>query len=987
MTADDLLSQRFDDFNRTLTETRAAGDTWQITITGSPPEQAQTAAAQREAARTFVAVATAAAADARRLQAEAARLEATVPEVARNIRAEAIEKLQRARSSLDRARDVFAPPAPTPAAPPPNRAPLALGSCADLETCRLLSAIQRLEPDGIRGIHDFGGQGILPIAPPPPGPGENRIFRGQFRTDPPTVSADGGTLTTPQGSNLNLGPLRDAVAELNRPAAAEPLIARCNETVCPSRALLQVLNNPQQREELRRIGGVSLAATFDVLALSGISELRGGMNLAYIERPVMVSLSALLAAARSHAGDWNNASDAVRYPGNLGRVHGFVISADESDVFIVGSAAPSPGSRIDIDELSLLLRAIWREGTAPAVSLDPRPDQIGGPQYPRVMNVPADSVVAAIMLDADYAMKAIALRAGWAGPLDLINREAIVWSQSNPLVSETSRFWLSPRPLRPNLLYHSQSGRTLLFETEVQTQTESLFLQAGQLQGAGTTGSRSEAIAQAITRALPAFEADGRVQPAGIFARLHGLMDIAALATALRSLAIDAPVLAGIAALPHRAMTGPEAPRAVYPGLSSRSVRGNMVYNAAGGATLAIRLDSGGGATFADRIGAGLERAADGWDGQLAAPLPQGFALPLGDVSRPHPADEVLLRANALLAQERWDEASAAFRQYIAQEPTIATGYHGLALALLGAGRLGAAAVPVAQAVLFAPEDNENIMLVRDLAWRLDPTGQLLAAAPAVRQALSRHYSDLAGAAMHSENAASAVQFADWAIRLDRNNGEAHQVRAFLYPIDSQGREMELSQAIRANRAIASAGLGERRQLALSLLLAGGHHLMRGTRALLAGNQTGLVLLQTSVSELTEAEALEPGFPEPAALRLRARAVQAKSYHPDDPVLASLEGPARDLRARFPDNATVISTIAMLFALDERYAEAIAISDEGMRLAPNDPLIPDERASYEVELGRCDAAAAHLALARQLAGSRASMLGIDELPACSPRPT
>ena len=49
-TAADLLSQGLDDFNTALTETRAAGDTGQVTIAGRPPEQAQTAAANGEAA-------------------------------------------------------------------------------------------------------------------------------------------------------------------------------------------------------------------------------------------------------------------------------------------------------------------------------------------------------------------------------------------------------------------------------------------------------------------------------------------------------------------------------------------------------------------------------------------------------------------------------------------------------------------------------------------------------------------------------------------------------------------------------------------------------------------------------------------------------------------------------------------------------------------------------------------------------------------------
>src|SRR5207248_891473 len=118
---------------------------------------------------------------------------------------------------------------------------------------------------------------------------------------------------------------------------------------------------------------------------------------------------------------------------------------------LVGSPATDPMRRLDIDAIVLAVRQVWREGKTMAVSLDPLPNDFGGPQYPRVIDTPADSIVARIMLDADYAMKRMMSLVPGSGPVDM----AAVF-QAAHLENFLTRFWLNPQYLGRNAIYRSQ---------------------------------------------------------------------------------------------------------------------------------------------------------------------------------------------------------------------------------------------------------------------------------------------------------------------------------------------------------------------------------------------------------------------------------------------------------------------------------------------------------------------------------------------------
>lgn len=948
-----------------------------VTFDKTKPEEAAAAASKSEAAKFSLSVAAASVADAKRLQVEAAAMEAKgMSGLAYNLRAEAREKLTSARGSIERARGIVGNSSAAPPTTGSARSPLVGDACSGKNVaCTQLKLIGKLTPGS------GSGEFAIPLAPEEadlPGPGPDRYFQGRFETAP-KLSPDSSQLTLPNGEHFAPGELRDAVAAIAPEVAAKPLFELCEGKPCPSRELLRLVADPAKREALRSIGGVSLDATFEVLAEAGMSELRGGMDLAYIDRPVLVSLKALLAAASPAVSDWDNLADSIRYPGNLGRVHGFVLASDGGDVFLVGSAASSPESRIDIDELVLMLRTIWRDGQSPAVSLDPRPDQFGGPQYPRVIDQPVDSVVASIMLEADYAMKAINLDAAWAEGEELTGFRALLAGRPNYLSPSLSRFWLSPRPLGARQVYRSAGGRTVLFETGVQVQTEALFLQHGQLTGTGAGNDFDEAQAEAFTRAYPRLEGEPRVQPASIFARLHGLVDLAVLARGLRGLGVAGPVLEGLAQLPYRRLSGDRAIPSYYDGLhGSPFEQGARAFRFEGGAELATSTSLKTSVAWRDHVGSSLEAAADRWTGGIAAALPNGFGIPLSGSQVEASGDAVLLAANRSLAQGEWRAAEREFRAYIVRNAERPAGYQGLAQALIGANRLGDAALPIAQALILAPDDPTNERLALDLAWRSDTSGALLVPSREARTVLARYYVGLASAATARDRVAEARQFADWAVKLDRDDGDAHLLRAFTYPPDSQTRELEIAQAVRSHRR----GTGGRR-LAYALTIAAQHHLMRGLAKATAGDQNGLFLLQFAQTEAGEAERLDSGLVDAATLALRSAAVTSELEHPDSPVMDKF-GPRIDaLGKRFPRDAEVVALLAEMLGFDDRLDEARAAIDQAVDLAPGNPVMLVRREGIAAAMGNCAAAAADYARALALAGSRAASL---DLPGASPCP-
>src|SRR4029077_3070340 len=179
-------------------------------------------------------------------------------------------------------------------------------------------------------------------------------------------------------------------------AAQKPFIASSDGTLRFSPTAQRAVT--QQWTQLRSVGGVALDVTFQDLAQAGVPDMRSGATRSLIENPVMISLKRLLGAAKPYSDSavhWSSIPDEIRYPGGIGRVHGYVLDPSVGDVFIIGTVATRPEARLDIDILTVLMDVVWHKGLIPAVSLDPAPaDQGGldysGPQFARIVNLPAN---------------------------------------------------------------------------------------------------------------------------------------------------------------------------------------------------------------------------------------------------------------------------------------------------------------------------------------------------------------------------------------------------------------------------------------------------------------------------------------------------------------------------------------------------------------------------------------------------------------------
>ena len=283
-------------------------------------------------------------------------------------------------------------------------------------------------------------------------------------------------MTTAAGRPINVAPLADALPEEHRGADlfVPQRLPGGKQVMRLNPVLAKEIASPQGQERLRKVGGVSLEVTLQLLSYAGVPEFRKPGPATVVESPVLISLAALYEKAgrfAASANTWDDLPPELRYPGDVERVYGFVLDPRAGDVFLVGAAAQSPANRLDIDSIILALRSVWSAGEVPAVSLDPKPGRSDGPQFCYVHGVPANSVFAKIMLDADYAMKRIIM-----GELNVgVPR---FWELSKMFCTRpgqhSSRIWLEPLPLAANDIHLSPSYRCALFDSGVRSLTEAM---------------------------------------------------------------------------------------------------------------------------------------------------------------------------------------------------------------------------------------------------------------------------------------------------------------------------------------------------------------------------------------------------------------------------------------------------------------------------------------------------------------------------------
>jgi len=235
--------------------------------------------------------------------------------------------------------------------------------------------------------------------------------------------------------------------------------------------------------------------------------------------------------------------------GRLTRVLGYVLDP-VTGLHLVGLAEPDR-EPIPVDLLVVALRAIWKSGQWPFVSLDPtNADDLAQPHAARIGGLSQDledTEFVRIMLEADYAMKRLDLGKdrpdieGFHGWLDL-SLAAEFEAGAGPVYR---RAWFAPlvSPVGDVFETRREGASALVFESQVQVLTETMKQVGGYL--VGTT--RTEAVAAEAARLMTVhYEALEDYDP--VFRGLRVVFDLAKLCALWRVRGMRDPRLDALAA-------------------------------------------------------------------------------------------------------------------------------------------------------------------------------------------------------------------------------------------------------------------------------------------------------------------------------------------------------------------------------------------------------------------------------------------------------
>ena len=582
--------------------------------------------------------------------------------------------------------------------------------------------------------------------------------RQRFSEDPIDYDPETQTLTTADGTIVDIGEfyswIETVVPEMDGQLFEEVASTGGESSYRLNDGARNALASEQNLLAMEDVGGVALEVTLDLLSFLGVSDFRTLGPATVVEFPTLISLSHLLEQVRPYsnsAEEWATLPDRLRFPGGVSRIHGYVLEPETQDVFLVATAAAAQLNRIDIDSIILALRAVWRDGEIPSVSLDSVPGDSAGPQYSKVYEVPFDSVFAKIMLDADYAMKRILFGELQVGIPEFrnLNRERALTTE----FGGANRYWLSPIPLARNDIHISGTGRTVLTNTGVRSQTEAED-EFGEY--TGTTRPVAEQLADLFSQSYALLESSELPEPLGIYKRLHGLVDLVTVSQILRERQIGYFVLEEFADLPTRQLQGNEAVPAFYRGLSVDVAEvEDWVYSVVGGAVLNVGRTGIAWDRYQDSVTRRLEQGVDAFPRGASFTMPTDvtFAVPdLVAAEQVTTPDERLIEGEIAVTSENWQVADQVYTALVLEDPFWAEAWLGLAQSQAGLGRYADAARSLGNVVELAPTDTWLIFRATEFQFDVEEglsnnddyeTWEEIKSTPLFRAA-SRHFSHMA---------------------------------------------------------------------------------------------------------------------------------------------------------------------------------------------------------------------------------------------------
>lgn len=641
------------------------------------------------------------------------------------------------------------------------------------------------------------------------------------RQDIRSFDAKQGTIVTADGRKVSIRPMIKTLERVSPVAAKQPFVATPSGTLRLSPTVQRVL--AERANELKTVGGVELDVTFKNLAIAGVPEMTATGPRTVVENPVMISLQRLIAAARPYAQPqerWNTLPDDIRYPGGIGRVHGYVLDPATKDVFVVGTRAVTREGRLDIDLLTVLMDVVWSKGLTPGVSLDPAPEggrlpsttsplaqapdvprpppveltpssridaawDFAGPQFSRIINLPADSLIARILLDADYEMKRINF--GLVKPLasGFLSQAEILKEEMDARGLFSARFWFHPIPLSPSTVRVASSGRVVLYDAGVQLLTETITES-----GIGTAEVHPSAVraAEEFTRAFPRMVASNSVRSTSVLALLQGANDVVTFAKLLRDAAVDYPVLDDFRRLPYRRLSGVELAPSTYPGLTvGHEGTGGRGFLMSGGVNLQSRTTRRSFDPFEDEVVASFETIASGagTDG-FVRPVPITFTLASQQFAI-DPAAEIAKQAGQrLLSGGQPAQASKRLRESVDKSPLDIDAWILLAMAEARAGQPAAARAALQQAQAIDVSDLSVQRAAIHVALLTKQPPAFDAIDPIVRRDVSNEYAELAFSAARRGNHGLALEAAETAIRAWPESHLGYMARGLIHALRDQ---------------------------------------------------------------------------------------------------------------------------------------------------------------------------------------------------------
>jgi tetratricopeptide (TPR) repeat protein len=298
------------------------------------------------------------------------------------------------------------------------------------------------------------------------------------------------------------------------------------------------------------------------------THLKADANLETIDHLTAVSLKAIVGAAEKYQDRWEQLPAALRRPGRLTRIHGFVRLPDRQDVLLLGAADPK-APPLELDDLIGAARFVWKEGSVPACSLDPDPDDMAagraGPHKVRLHGVPRNTGFANTMLDADYEMKRIV---SGTVPMDvpgyLSLKELIRRSRDPTAEAGGCRFWFYPVSPGAGEILAAPDGNIYLFASALQVLTEEVMFTREGMVGTGLVKRTREQAAESFSRH---FAALGERRP--IFRKLQTLTDLVLLARLWKEMGLRSELLDRLCALPRRSVVTPDSYAGIKEGVIS----------------------------------------------------------------------------------------------------------------------------------------------------------------------------------------------------------------------------------------------------------------------------------------------------------------------------------------------------------------------------------------------------------------------------------